>query len=152
MSSSELFRVIEKETKDILIGLGYSMVDLSLKQVKGSLHVIIIVYRPEGVNADNCAEIAKSVLKTIEQINPDIDISLQVSSPGIDRKIKNTKEYTIFRGKGIKLLLIKENAWVGGIIDTADNSSVTIKRGEEMKKYRFDEIKKARLDYSQEVI
>jgi ribosome maturation factor RimP len=128
------------------------MVDLSLKQVKGSLHVILTVYRPEGVNADNCAEIAKNVIKKIEQFNPDIDISLQVSSPGIDRKIKNTKEYSIFIGKGIKLLLSENNIWIGGIIDTTDDSSVTIKRGEKMKKIHFEEIKKARLDYSQEVI
>lgn len=74
-----------------------------------------------------------------------------MASPGIDHKISNTGEYSIFIGKGVRIMPKDTLEWKTGVILSADEKSVYIKSGEQTEEISFDTILKARLDYAQEV-
>jgi len=65
----------------------------------------IYVYNPEGTSIDDCEWISRRIgaLLDIEDLIP-VSYILEVSSPGLDRKLKNKEEYEIFKGRDIKVV------------------------------------------------
>jgi ribosome maturation factor RimP len=78
-------------------------------------------------------------------------VSLEVSSPGIERIIRSPAEYAFFLGRGVRILSGTDTEWFGGIIDRVEDGALWLKRGKEKREFALAEIRKARLDYSVEV-
>ena len=78
--------------------MGYSLVELALGRRKGTTRVSVVIYRQEGVGVDDCAEVSGMLLPRLETIEGMADVSLEVSSPGIERALRATEEYAIFPG------------------------------------------------------
>jgi ribosome maturation factor RimP len=143
--------VIFEDVEPIVKNAGFEIVELKGTERREALHVFIAVFRKEGVTADDCAEIHRLIKPRIELIMERQDISLEVASPGISRTLKSPREYKIFSGKGIKILLKNEDEWILGIIKQADEHQVEVNTGEETVSISLDNIQKAKLDYTQEV-
>ena len=132
-------------------GLGYSIVEGHFSYVRGSLHVNLAIYRPEGVSVDGCAEVSRTILPRMEILFDTQDIFLEVGSPGIDRKIKHPREYGIFTGNGVIIHLKDGTTMIRGIIHHADESSVTVQNQTGETTVLYEQIQKAKLDDTQEV-
>ena len=65
---------------------------------------IYIYSNDHPVNLDDCENLTRSIDNFLDEIIP-VKYYLEVSSPGLERKIKSIQEYTIFKGKKIKLKL-----------------------------------------------
>lgn len=79
-----------------------------------------------------------------------MDADLEVCSPGTDRKIRDNREYTIFRGRGIRILR-KSGEWIRGRIADAEDGTVVITAGGSRSVVPMGDIKRAFLDEQQEV-
>jgi ribosome maturation factor RimP len=142
---------LENQLADVVQGLGFEIVELSQSVVKGRTHVHLVVYREEGVNVDQCAMIHKTLAPRLEILLDDRDVALQVASPGIDRVFKDSSEFSVFAGRGVQVLRKSDMEWHPGVIETSDDISVTLRRGETQVTIEFDDVQKAKLDYTQEV-
>lgn len=142
---------LTSELEDVVRGLGFEIVELNQSVVKGRTHVHLVVYREEGVNVDHCAEIHKTLAPRLELLLDDRDVALQVASPGIDRVIKNMHEFSVFAGRGVRVLRKSSMEWEAGRIEETDERSVTLRTGERRITVEFADIQKAKLDYTQEV-
>jgi ribosome maturation factor RimP len=107
--------------------------------------------RGEGVGIDDCAEVSRLLLPRLQTIEGLLDVSLQVSSPGIERTIRSAAEYELFLGRGVKILSGTDTEWFSGIIDRVEAGALWLKKGKEKRGFALAEIRKARLDYSVEV-
>lgn len=141
--SSGLFHDLEP----VVRGLGYSIVELSAARRQGVFHVVLVIYRDDGVDVQACADIHRAIYPRLEVLHPDADIQLEVSSPGIYRNFKSPREFAIFAGCSAKVLLEGENEWRTGVIDTSSDSSVRLKVDGSVLEVDFAEIRKAKLDY-----
>jgi ribosome maturation factor RimP len=161
----------EKEVRDavepLLAGMGIFLVELSLARLKGSTRVGVVIHRkdrmPEargeqmpqgrggGVGIDDCAEVSRLLLPRLQTIEGLQDVSLEVSSPGIERTIRSQAEYELFLGRGVRILAGTDTEWFGGIIDRVEAGALWLKKGREKRAFALAEIRKARLDYSVEV-
>jgi len=143
---------IPEEISPIIKAMGYEIVELSVQETKNSMQVRSSIYSPNGVSAEDCAEVYRTIFPRLEVLIENKDISLEIMSPGVNRRIKDNKEYQIFIKKGIKILTQNSNEWYSGIIDYADENIVKLKQVDEsIQEIRLENIKKARLDYKQEV-
>jgi ribosome maturation factor RimP len=79
-----------------------------------------------------------------------MDLFVEVSSPGIDRVIKNGYELTHYIGRGIRCYRTDISDWTGGILETVDPGGIVIRGIEGMTKISYAVIAKAKLDHSQE--
>jgi ribosome maturation factor RimP len=153
----------EKEVRDavepLLAGMGISLVELSIGRLKGVARVSVVIHRKdrmpqvrgEGVGIDDCAEVSRLLLPRLQTIEGLVDVSLEVSSPGIERTIRSPAEYEIFVGRGVRILAGTDTEWFGGIIDRVEAGALWLKKGREKRGFALAEIRKARLDYSVEV-
>ena len=112
--------------KPIVESLGFRIVELHTAVVRGTTHVDLVVYRPEGVGIDDCAGIHRTILPRIEVLLGDRDVTVQVSSPGIDRTLKSDAEFSVFAGRGVRVLLTGATEWLAGVIGGAGEQAVEI--------------------------
>jgi ribosome maturation factor RimP len=148
--SDRLELAIRKEIEPILTGMGFSIVELSLARLSGSTRVGVVLYRREGVGVDDCAEVSRLLFPRLENIEGLIDVSLEVSSPGIERKLKTDTEYGIFLGRGVKILADGDIEWIRGIIEGVDKGVLALRTEGRLREIPFASIRKARLDHTVE--
>ena len=146
MRSEELRDHIEP----LLSSRGYSLVEVSVTRRHGSALVSVVVHREPGVSIADCEQVASLVRRHPSLGAFILDADLEVCSPGTDRKIRDNREYTIFRGRGIRILR-KSGEWVRGRIEDAVDGVVTIRGGASLSSVPMGDIKRAFLDEQQEV-
>jgi ribosome maturation factor RimP len=82
-------------------GLGYQLVDLE-RSGRGMLRVFID--KPEGISVDDCQVVSNQLTRLFLVENVDYD-RLEVSSPGLDRPLKNEADFVRFTGEKVQLKL-----------------------------------------------
>ncbi len=135
----------------VLAGMGLVLVEMSLARRKGTTRVSVVIYRKGGVGVDDCAEVSEMLLPRLETIEGMAEVSLEVSSPGIERTLRSPSEYAIFTGRGLRVLAGTETEWQGGIIDSVEGETLWLRAGRQRKGFAIAEIRRARLDHSVEV-
>ena len=142
---------VRDQIEEVVQGVGFRIVELHSSVVNGRTHVNLVVYRPEGVSIDGCAEVHKTLRPRLELLLDDRDVALQVASPGIDRTIKDNAEFAVFTGRGVSILSRESGTWFGGVIGDVTERGVEVHTGEETRTVPYADIQKAKLDYTQEV-
>ena len=100
MKSDELAKLLEPTIER----LGYELTDLEVRLGgKGGL-VRIFIDKPEGIDLDDCEKVslAVSALLDVEDPVPD-NYNLEVSSPGLDRKLTKVEHFQRFEGETVKV-------------------------------------------------
>ncbi len=137
------FEIIEKITPIVEnTAMRYNLIpieiDFSKESGKWFLRIFLYSYE-RGVTLDDCEHVSRSLSDFLDELIP-VKYYLEVSSPGLDRKIKSDKEYVIFNGKTINLKLKKpldgsgEKQFVCKIVDFSETEGLTVvKCGEDSR-------------------
>ena len=142
---------IRGSIQPLLAGMGFSLVEITAGRRKGSTVVSLVIYRKEGVGVEQCAEVSSLVFPRLQTMEDLGDVSLEVSSPGIERFIRSPAEYLIFTGRGVRVLAADETEWFSGIIEGVEGDTLKLRKGHEMFRFALTAIRKARLDHTVEV-
>lgn len=92
---------------------------------------IFIYSKEREVTLDDCENISRSLSDFLDELIP-FKFNLEISSPGIERKLKSEKEYLIFTGKDILIKLKNgiddtyEKQFVCKIIDFDENEGLKV--------------------------
>ena len=141
---------VHAEVLPVVAGLGFALVEATVAVNRHTRAVRIVIYRPEGISIDDCTAVAKVMRYRIEAIPGLQDASLEVSSPGTDRTIKDPREYAVFTGRGVRILLDDASDWQQGVIEGYDEPLVHIETESGRVSVDVSGIRKARLDVSAE--
>ncbi len=82
---------------------------------------------------------------------PEQDIYLEVSSPGINRLIKDGAEFACYINRGVRCYRTDISDWTAGILESASEKGIVLKTKDGDVNLDFEIIAKAKLDPSQEV-
>ena len=85
-------------------GLGYELTDLEAKLSGGSGILRVFIDKPDGIGVEDCEKVslAVSALLDVEDPVPG-HYDLEVSSPGLDRKLTKLEHFQRFEGETIKI-------------------------------------------------
>ena len=100
MTGDELAKLLEPTVER----LGYELADLEVRLGgKGGL-VRVFIDKPEGIDLDDCEKVslAVSALLDVEDPVPG-HYDLEVSSPGLDRKLTKVQHFQRFTGEIVKV-------------------------------------------------
>ncbi len=137
---------LRKEVEPIVAGMGFSLVELRHNRSKNQNHLTLVVYRPDGVGVDDCAVISKNLYPRLELIQGLENLRFQVSSPGLDRVMKSEREYSIFAGRAIRVMLHGQREWIRGKIEGVQEGVLSLDEDGTMRKIKTADIRKAKLD------
>lgn len=128
-----------------LPGMGYELVELELFNGNGLR--VFIDKQPGGITIDDCVEVSNhlSRLLTVEEI----DYSrLEVSSPGLDRKLNGENDFNRFAGQMAKIktrLAIGEQKKFIGRLAGAKDGALLLEVDGQTVEIPLSNIDKARL-------
>jgi ribosome maturation factor RimP len=110
---------------------GIEIVEVELKG-SGRSHLLrIYIDRPEGVTHADCELISRSVSAVLDEEDPiPGSYELEVSSPGVERKLSKWQDWLRFAGKKVKVVLKEpldhELKHFDGVIARTEDHSVTV--------------------------
>lgn len=131
------------------------------RNVKGptEVQVQIVVMMKEGdTSVDQLASFHRAVQPRLElEIGREI-LSMEVSSPGLQRSFKDFHEFHVFLGRRCRLYSLSKSSWVEGDISLVTDDSVqltdvlVIDTNESLASavYPISDIQKAKLEYKWE--
>ena len=135
----------------VIRGLGISLVELNVFTQKGrggsagSVQIRVIVYRQGNTGVDDCSKVHRALLPRLELAFPGKEIYLEISSPGIDRIIKDGAEFVHFIGRGVQCYRTDISAWTAGILSAVDEEKIALRNDEGEVILPYELIAKARL-------
>jgi ribosome maturation factor RimP len=129
---------------------GLILIDLSVSRRGGAAQVRMTVYSPKGTGTDECAKAHRIAYPVAVELLAHPDPSFEVASPGIDRVLGSPREWAIFRGKGVRVLLHGEADWIAGRIDSVEGGTASLACRNGTRIIEFESVIKARLDPAQE--
>lgn len=85
---------------------GVELVDVELKGGGKARTLRVTIDKPEGVTHEDCASVSRelSTILDVEEAVPGGSYTLEVSSPGLDRKLLKPEDFQRFIGSRIKLM------------------------------------------------
>lgn len=100
MTGDELRRLLEPTVEN----MGYELIDLELRFGGKSGVVRIFIDHPDGIGLEDCEKVSRviSALLDVEDPLPG-HYSLEVSSPGLDRKLTKAAHFQRFAGETVKV-------------------------------------------------
>jgi len=136
----------------VLDGLKFSLIELSVSKQRGSVQIRAVIYNGASIGTDDCTKVHRALMPRLELAFPEQDVYLEVSSPGIDRLIKDSAEFAFYKGRAVRCFRTDISDWTAGILENADEKGIVIKNSKDgTVRLEFDIIAKAKLDSSQEV-
>lgn len=125
--------------------MGIEIVDVEFSEKDRSL--TIFIETPAGVDLDTCEAFHNAIMDPIDEFDPTYDApyTLNVSSPGLDRPFKTARDYERNLGKEVEVKLyapLKGKKLLEGILDSFDETTVTIVSGGEQLRLPLNRIAK----------
>ncbi|WKC58332.1 ribosome maturation factor RimP [Borrelia sp. P9F1] len=128
--------------KSITDRLGIEILEISTFKKRGQGRVQVVLYGRGDFGVDKLCDLHKMILLSLGTVLR-CNFSLELSTPGVNRKIKSRREFKIFEGKRIKLML--DNGFEEGFILEAEEDSFVFKTGNREMKVLYSDVRKARL-------
>lgn len=142
---------LAQQLRDLVAGEG---LDLVATEVVGSgprSVLRLIVDGPDGVTLDACATVSRQASILLDVEDPaSHSYTLEVSSPGLDRKLYSKNDFETFSGRRISVKMVpsfRAYRQVSGRLRGLDGDTVklTTDAGDDLE-MAFDDIFEARLD------
>ena len=126
MTGDELARLLEPTVER----LGYELADLEVRLGgKGGL-VRIFIDKPDGIGLDDCEKVSLAVSAILDVEDPvPGNYDLEVSSPGLDRKLTKVKHFQRFIGETVKVQMrfpIEGRRRFRGTLVSVDDENIVV--------------------------
>ena len=150
-NQQKIVEKIEKIVTPVVEEMGLSLVDVEYIQDGGYWYVRVYVENLNGdITLEECATISGKVDEDIDRLIEQ-RFFLEISSPGIDRPLKQLNDYVRFKGAKIRVALkykIEDTEnFEGVIVDCKENRILLEVEEEKVMEIPFSEIRKANIVY-----
>src|SRR5579864_3680770 len=117
---------VREITERVGADTGLEVVDVQLLGGGGTRVLRIFIDKPEGVTHADCETISQNVgtILDVEDVIPGQRYTLEVSSPGVERKLTKPRDFERFVGQKVKVALRQpvenQRHWVGSLKSFAE--------------------------------
>jgi len=132
---------------------GIEIVDIQLLGGGGARVLRIYIDKPEGVSHADCEFISKDVgtILDMEDVIPGEHYTLEVSSPGVERKLSKPRDFERFTGQKVKIVLREpvenQRHWQGTLAGFADGAIIVEAAPGKTLRIGLDQVEKANLKF-----
>lgn len=118
---------LEDNIKKMVESLGLTLYDTVTIKENNELIYRVVIHSKEGVSLDQCTEVTK-LLSPLLDVEPPVsgNYRLEVSSPGIERKLTKLYHFALSLDEKVKIKTIKEKLTVTGVLKSVDDELLSI--------------------------
>jgi len=144
---------IEEIAQRVADSEGMELVEVEVKGGGAHRLVRISIDKPEGISHADCELVSQQVgtILDVEDVVPGGRYTLEVSSPGVERKLLKPRDYERFQGKKAKITLHEpvegRRNWEGTIAGFADGVIALEAGPGKTVRFPLDQVQKANLKF-----
>src|ERR1700675_827195 len=125
----------------VALSSGLEVVEVELRGGGKARMLRIVIDKPAGVTHEDCANLSRemSTILDVEDVVPGSSYLLEVSSPGLDRKLLRPADYERFTGSKVKLKTrnpVNGNQHFEGRLQSFRDGRLTLEMSASRKKAR----------------
>ncbi len=134
----------EDTLKQLIENEGVNFYDSEIANENGQSIYRIYITHKDGITLDICAKIS-NILSPLLDLNPPMKgkYFLEVSSPGIERKLKKPKHFMASIGDDVEITLINTDKIIAKLVN-ADENSITLQEDEQTHTINYSDIYKSK--------
>ena len=126
MTAQELARILEPAIE----ALGYELADLEVKIGGRGGVVRVFIDHADGIGLDDCEKVSMAVSALLDVEDPlPGQYNLEVSSPGLDRKLTKAEHFQRFEGETLKVSMrfpIEGRKRFRGTLVSSDDENIVV--------------------------
>ena len=131
--------------------LGVTLVDVVYRGGK-SASLQVIIYAPNGVKVDDCEAVSRLLGERLDEEDViEQAYTLEVSSPGLERRLRRPHEYDLYKGKRIRIVCRQpvegQGEWRGELAGLRDDQVLLKSSESQVINIPLTMIKRAQLVY-----
>ncbi len=129
--ASKIVTICNEKISPIIEALGYEVVEVEYQKKVDGMNLAFFIDSKDGITVEDCEKVSDAISDALDELDPTQGETylLNISSPGLDRPIKNHKDFLRNEGKMVEVTLYKQidgkKKFVGVLKDYTD-SDVTI--------------------------
>lgn len=106
MNKKSIIGSVKEIVDSVIEGLQYELVDVEFTKEGSNKFLRIFLDKPEGITLDDCQDMNRAISDKLDKIDPIKGAYyLEVSSPGLDRPLKNDKDLKRNLNKDVEIKL-----------------------------------------------
>ena len=147
----KILEMLEEKMEEHLNELGLELADIEYVSEGGYNYLRIYVEKPDGnTSLDDCVELNGRIDNIADELINE-KFYLEVSTPGLERKLKRPKDFTRFTGRKVKIYTksqVEEKKTFEGKLEKFENETIFL-LDDTGKVYEipFSKLKKSNLIY-----
>lgn len=128
----------------IISQCGVKLYDSELTSQNSRTIYRVYIIKDGGVSLEDCEKVSRVLSPIFDVMAPvEGEYFLEVSSPGLERKLSKIKHFALSLGEEAKITLNDKSVFIGKII-SVDGEIITFSNDDGKSKFSFNEIKKAK--------
>jgi ribosome maturation factor RimP len=137
---------LENVVEPAVTGMGYELVDVQASN--GGRLLRLFIDKPGGVTVDDCAGLSRHLTRVLAVEGIDYE-RLEVSSPGLDRPLRNERDFVRFAGQKAEVRMRTPDATgrrrFVGVLRGAQAGQVSLELEGRLVALALDDMDRARL-------
>ena len=101
----EVRKNLEETLREQIEKKGYQLIEIEQHSLRKGIKMVLFIDHENGIGIDDCISVSKASEVVIDEFIDPESYELEVSSPGLDRKLIKKEDFDRFIGKTIKIKL-----------------------------------------------
>ena len=101
----EVRKNLEETLREHIEKKGYELIEIEQHSLRKGIKMVLFIDHENGIGIDDCISVSKASEVVIDEFIDPESYELEVSSPGLDRKLIKKEDFDRFIGKTIKIKL-----------------------------------------------
>ena len=101
----EVRKNLEETLREQIEKKGYELIEIEQHSLRKGIKMVLFIDHENGIGIDDCISVSKTSEVVIDEFLDPESYELEVSSPGLDRKLVKKEDFDRFIGKTIKIKL-----------------------------------------------
>lgn len=130
MNKKGVIEIVKRICNSLADELGYELVDVEFLKESSSYFLRVYLDKPGGINLDDCQKISQLLSEKLDERDPiSVAYYLEVSSPGLERPLKNDKDLKRNLGKEVDIKLyeaLESKKTIEGYLENYNDKEIII--------------------------
>ena len=137
--ASKTVELCEQKVVPVINSLGYDVLEVEYVKKQDGMNLSFYIDSPNGILIEDCEKVHNAIDPLLDELNVSNDqpYILNVCSPGIDRPIKNYKDFLRNKGKVVEVSLFAkidgQKKFEGELLDYTDDKITILSNGKEIE-------------------
>lgn len=141
--------VLRAELLPVAAGLGLKIIDIVLARHRASVQIRVIIFKKSGIGIDDCSRFHRAITPRLDLLYEGSDITIEVSSPGTERVIRDGAELQNYLGCAVQFYIAAISDWKSGVLKSANEREAELQTANgKIEHIPLCGIAKAKLDYT----